>query len=72
MGLLTAMYGVGQIAGPPLAAALIARSGTPAQGFSLSLEIAAGSLVAGALLYLELARRYPLQRPLSQRRGLPD
>ena len=62
MGLLTAMYGVGQIAGPPLAAVLIARSGTPASGFALSLEIAAGSLVAGALLYLELARRYPLRR----------
>jgi hypothetical protein len=60
MGLLTAMYGVGQIAGPPLAAMLIARSGTPARGFALSLEIAAGSLVVGALLYLELARRYPM------------
>jgi MFS family permease len=65
MGLLTAMYGVGQIAGPPLAAGLIARSGTPAQGFALSLEIAAGSLIAGALLYLELARRYPLARDRS-------
>ncbi|HMA06609.1 MAG TPA: YbfB/YjiJ family MFS transporter [Ramlibacter sp.] len=60
MGLLTAMYGVGQIAGPPLAAVLVARSGTPSLGFALSLEIAAGSLVAGALLYLELARRYPM------------
>jgi hypothetical protein len=69
MGLLTAMYGAGQIAGPPLAAVLIARSGTPAQGFALSLEIAAGSLVVGALLYLELARRYPLQRPSVDRRG---
>ncbi len=71
MGLLTAMYGVGQIAGPPLAAVLIARSGTPRTGFALSLEIAAGSLVAGALLYLELARRYPLQRPAAHRRAAP-
>lgn len=62
MGSMTAMYGVGQIAGPPLAALLVARSPTPGQGFSLSLQIAAGSLVAGALLYLELARRYPQQR----------
>jgi hypothetical protein len=59
MGLMTAVYGAGQIAGPPLAAALIARSATPGQGFTLALQIAAGSLVAGALLYLELARRYP-------------
>jgi hypothetical protein len=63
MGLLTALYGTGQIAGPPLAAFLIARSATPAQGFTLSLEIAAGALVAGALLYLELARRWPARRP---------
>lgn len=69
MGLLTAMYGVGQIAGPPLAAVLIARSGTPARGFALSLEIAAAALVGGALLYLELARRYPLPRPVSARTG---
>jgi MFS family permease len=62
MGLMTVLYGAGQIAGPPLAAVLVARSGTPAQGFSLSLQIAAGSLLAGALLYLELARRYPQQR----------
>jgi hypothetical protein len=60
MGLLTAMYGTGQIAGPPLAAALIARSPTPAQGFTLALQIAATALVAGALMYLELARRYPM------------
>ena len=62
MGLLTVMYGTGQIAGPPLAAVLIARSATPAQGFTVSLQIAAGSLVIGALLYLALARRYPLGR----------
>lgn len=64
MGLLTAMYGVGQIAGPPLAAWLVARSATPAQGFTLSLWIASGLLALGALLYLLLARSYP---PLVQR-----
>jgi hypothetical protein len=59
MGLLTAMYGVGQIAGPPLAAWLVARSATTAQGFALALWIATGSLVVGAGLYLFLVRRYP-------------
>ncbi len=59
MGLLTAMYGVGQIVGPPLAAAMLARSATPGAGFTRSLEIAAASLVLGALLYLWMARRQP-------------
>ena len=59
MGLITAMYGVGQIVGPPLAAALLARSRHPAEGFALSLQIAAGGLVLGALIYFAMARIYP-------------
>jgi MFS family permease len=59
MGLLTAMYGVGQIVGPPLAAAMLARSATPGAGFTRSLEIAASALLAGALLYVWMARRQP-------------
>jgi MFS family permease len=62
MGLLTAMYGVGQIAGPPLAAWLVARSRTAAEGFALSLWIASGILLAGALLYVMLSRAYPVRR----------
>jgi MFS family permease len=61
IGLLTAMYGVGQIVGPPLAAALLARSPTPGIGFTRSLEIAAATLLLGALLYLWMARRHPPQ-----------
>ncbi|MBC7471193.1 MAG: YbfB/YjiJ family MFS transporter [Ramlibacter sp.] len=59
MGLLTAMYGVGQIVGPPLAAALLDRSATPGLGFARSLQIAAGALLFGAILYLWMARRHP-------------
>jgi hypothetical protein len=59
MGLLTAVYGVGQIVGPPLAAAMLARSATPGLGFTRSLEIAAAALVLGAFLYLWIARRRP-------------
>jgi hypothetical protein len=59
MGLLTAMYGLGQIVGPPLAAWLVAHSATPARGFATSLWIATGTLVFGAALYVLLARRYP-------------
>lgn len=67
MGVLTAVYGAGQIAGPPLAAWLVARSPTPAAGFDLSLWIATGALVFGALLYLVLARRFPMPRGVSVR-----
>jgi len=59
MGLLTAMYGLGQIAGPPLAAWLVGRSSSAAAGFQLSLWIATASLLLGAAMYGVLARRYP-------------
>lgn len=59
MGLLTAVYGMGQIAGPPLAAWLLSRSATVGQGFNLALEIAASALVLGALMFVGLARVYP-------------
>jgi MFS family permease len=62
MGLLTASYGVGQIAGPPLAAWLVARSANAAAGFAVSLWIAFGLLVLGLALYLLMARLYPMPR----------
>lgn len=58
-GLLTAVYGLGQIAGPPLAAWLLSRSATVGQGFNVALEIASASLVLGALMFVGLARVYP-------------
>ncbi|MBS0444910.1 MAG: YbfB/YjiJ family MFS transporter [Proteobacteria bacterium] len=54
MGWLTATYGAGQIAGPPLATALH-RSG----GFAPSLLTAAGALALGALAFLYARRRWP-------------
>lgn len=60
MGLLTAMYGLGQIAGPPLAAWLVAHSASAAEGFTVSLWIASTLLAIGALLYVAIARAYPL------------
>lgn len=62
MGLVTAIYGLGQIAGPPLAAVAVARSATAGAGFALALWVACGALVLGAALYLLLARRYPAGR----------
>ena len=59
MGLLTAVYGLGQIAGPPLAAWLLSRSASVAEGFNGALEIAASALVLGAVMFAGLARVYP-------------
>ena len=62
MGLLTAMWGLGQILGPPLAAAMVAHSRTAGEGFTRSLWIATGALLAGMALYLLQARLYPARR----------
>ncbi|MES2911635.1 MAG: YbfB/YjiJ family MFS transporter [Pseudomonadota bacterium] len=61
MGLLTAVYGVGQIAGPPMVAVMLRRTATVEAGFTLSLEIAAGALVLGALIYLWMTRMWPMR-----------
>lgn len=62
MGLLTAMYGVGQIVGPPLVAVLLRSSADPGAGFRRSLEVAATGLLGGMAMYLWLARAYPVGR----------
>lgn len=62
MGLLTALYGLGQVLGPPMVARLLSHSSTLVEGFSLSLEIAAAALVLGALLYALMIRVFPLRR----------
>lgn len=59
MGLMTALYGLGQIVGPPLASALVKRSVDAAAGFTSSLEIAAATLLAGAAAYGALMRAFP-------------
>lgn len=68
IGLLTAAYGLGQIAGPPLVALLLRHSASPAQGFAWSLQVAALALLAGLVLYALLARRQPLPGPAAQGR----
>jgi len=60
MGLLTALYGIGQIVGPSLVALLLKRSASTGQGFTVSLQIAAAALLAGGTMFLWLARAYPL------------
>ena len=60
MGLLTATYGVGQILGPPLVALLLRHTPSASAGFTLSLEIAATTLLIGAALYGWMVRAYPV------------
>jgi MFS family permease len=50
IGLLTTLYSLGQIAGPPFVAVLLAHTKNKGQGFALALEFAAGSLVIGGAL----------------------
>lgn len=61
IGLLTAMYGIGQILGPPMVAALLHARGSRSEGFAISLTIAAASLFVGAAIYRGMAKAYPLQ-----------
>jgi MFS family permease len=60
IGLLTAAYGLGQIAGPPLVALLLARSSSARAGFALSLDTAAVALLGGVAIFAWLVRRHPL------------
>jgi hypothetical protein len=53
MGLLTAIYGIGQISGPPIATYLVVLTGS----FDASLWVAAGALVIGALLFGVMVRQ---------------
>ena len=62
MGLATAMYGIGQIVGPPLVALLLRHSGSAGAGFTRSLQVAMGALLGGALVYLWMVRAYPMRR----------
>lgn len=61
-GLLTAAYGLGQIAGPPMVAWMLHHSASAAHGFTLGLAAAAGALVLGAALLAGMAWHWPLRR----------
>jgi MFS family permease len=63
MGLLTAVYGIGQIAGPALVGFLLARTPSHAQGFALSLWAASAALATGAGLCVLMTQAWPLRAP---------
>jgi len=58
-GLLTALWSVGQTAGPPMVAVLLRRTTNVGAAFTLSLAIAAGALVVGAVVFLVSSRLWP-------------
>ncbi|WP_108659570.1 YbfB/YjiJ family MFS transporter [Acuticoccus kandeliae] len=66
MGLLTALFGIGQIVGPPLVTVIQRFSATERAGFDQSLEIAAGALVLGGILYILMEWVWP-GRPARRR-----
>jgi predicted MFS family arabinose efflux permease len=59
IGLLTASFGACQIAGPPIAAYLLSQTLDQQQGFSWALDLAAISLLAGALIYVGMIKTHP-------------
>lgn len=59
IGYLTVLYGIGQIAGPPLASWLVVQAGSPSRGFAVALWAAAAALAVGALLFLLLRALWP-------------
>ena len=61
IGLLTALYGMGQILGPLLAAWLVSRVNSTTAGFALAVQIAAASLLLGALMFGALIRKHPVR-----------
>lgn len=62
IGLLTASFGICQIAGPPVAAFLLARADSHAQGFTWALYLAASALLAGAVIYLMMVKAFAAHR----------
>ncbi len=59
IGLLTASFGACQIAGPPVAAYLLSQTLDQQQGFSWALDLAAISLLVGALIYMGMIKTHP-------------
>lgn len=60
MGLLTALFSIGQIAGPPMVNYILQSAPSAQYGFSLSLQIAAGFLFVGAVIFVLLSIIWPI------------
>ncbi len=58
IGLLSGAFAAGQIIGPPVAAAMLARAPDHASGFSWAIHLASATLLGGALIYAWMMRRF--------------
>lgn len=58
IGLLSGSFAAGQIIGPPVAAAMLARAPNHATGFAWAIYIASASLLTGAAIYGWMMRRF--------------
>ncbi len=58
IGLLSGAFAAGQIVGPPVAAAMLARAPDHATGFAWAIDIASLSLLVGAVIYGWMIRRF--------------
>jgi predicted MFS family arabinose efflux permease len=59
MGLLTAVFAVGQIMGPPVVGAIFARQPNSDSAFALALGIASMTLVVGAVILVAMILMFP-------------
>lgn len=59
VGLLTAGFAIGQILGPPMVLVNMGHVSDVRSGFNLSLEVAGGSLIIAAVIYVYLQWRAP-------------
>lgn len=59
MGLLTAVFAVGQIMGPPVVGAIFARQVNSDSAFALALGIASITLVVGAVILVAMIVMFP-------------
>ena len=58
IGLLSGSFALGQIIGPPVAAAMLARAADRATGFAWAIDLASATLLAGAAIYGWMMRRF--------------
>jgi hypothetical protein len=62
MGLLTAVFAVGQIMGPPVVSVILSHEPSVEAGFGLALGIASITLVVGAAIFVAMMILFPAER----------
>lgn len=70
MGLLTAVFAIGQIMGPPAVGVIMRHVVNVDAGFDLALAVASIALVVGAAIYVAMILLFPSERNARNRRAL--